>query len=108
MANIMVISVLERRSEIGLRRSLGTTKGHIRVRFLAEAILLSLASGIAGIAQARPPPPSTPMPKAGPPSSPHWPRQAGSPPPCSSAPSQGFIPPSGLPGCHPPKHSGSL
>ena len=46
----MVISVLERRSEIGLRRSLGTTKGHIRVQFLAEAILLSLAGGIAGIA----------------------------------------------------------
>jgi putative ABC transport system permease protein len=50
VANIMVISVLERRSEIGLRRALGATKGHIRVQFLAEAILLSLAGGIAGIA----------------------------------------------------------
>jgi putative ABC transport system permease protein len=50
VANIMVISVLERRSEIGLRRALGATKGHIRVQFLAEAILLSLAGAIAGIA----------------------------------------------------------
>ena len=46
----MVISVLERRSEIGLRRALGATKGHIRTQFLAEAILLSLIGGIAGIA----------------------------------------------------------
>src|SRR5262249_39342341 len=38
VANIMVISVLERRSEIGLRRALGATKGHIRIQFLAEAI----------------------------------------------------------------------
>jgi putative ABC transport system permease protein len=50
VANIMVISVLERRSEIGLRRALGATRGHIRVQFLAEAILLSLTGGIAGIA----------------------------------------------------------
>ena len=50
VANIMVISVLERRSEIGLRRALGATKGHIRVQFLAEAILLSLTGGSAGIA----------------------------------------------------------
>ena len=50
VANIMVISVLERRSEIGLRRALGATKGHIRTQFLAEAILLSLIGGIAGIA----------------------------------------------------------
>ena len=41
VANIMVISVLERRSEIGLRRALGATKGHIRTQFLSEAILLS-------------------------------------------------------------------
>jgi putative ABC transport system permease protein len=45
----MVISVLERRSEIGLRRALGATHGHIRVQFLAEAIILSLAGGVAGI-----------------------------------------------------------
>jgi len=50
VANIMVISVLERRSEIGLRRALGATKGHIRIQFLAEAILLALAGGITGIA----------------------------------------------------------
>ena len=50
VANIMVISVLERRSEIGLRRALGATEGHIRVQFLAEAILLSLTGGIAGVA----------------------------------------------------------
>jgi putative ABC transport system permease protein len=50
VANIMVISVLERRSEIGLRRALGATKGQIRSQFLSEAILLSLAGGAAGIA----------------------------------------------------------
>ena len=49
VANIMVISVLERRSEIGLRRALGATKGQIRAQFLAEAILLSLAGGIIGV-----------------------------------------------------------
>ena len=49
VANIMVISVLERRSEIGLRRALGATKGAIRVQFLAEAILLALLGGAAGI-----------------------------------------------------------
>jgi putative ABC transport system permease protein len=49
-ANIMVISVLERRSEIGLRRALGATRGQIRAQFLAEAILLSLAGGAAGVA----------------------------------------------------------
>jgi putative ABC transport system permease protein len=47
VANIMVISVLERRSEIGLRRALGATKGHIRTQFLSEAILLALAGGLA-------------------------------------------------------------
>jgi putative ABC transport system permease protein len=49
VANIMVISVLERRSEIGLRRALGATRGHIRTQFLSEAILLSLLGGAAGI-----------------------------------------------------------
>ncbi len=49
MANIMVISVLERRSEIGLRRALGATRGHIRTQFLAEAITLSLIGGATGI-----------------------------------------------------------
>ena len=49
VANIMVISVLERRSEIGLRRALGATRGQIRTQFLAEAILLALVGGTAGI-----------------------------------------------------------
>ena len=49
VANIMVISVLERRQEIGLRRALGATRGQIRAQFLSEAILLSLAGGAAGI-----------------------------------------------------------
>jgi putative ABC transport system permease protein len=48
VANIMIISVLERRQEIGLRRALGATKGQIRIQFLAEAILLALAGGAAG------------------------------------------------------------
>jgi putative ABC transport system permease protein len=50
VANIMVISVLERRQEIGLRRALGATRGQIRVQFLAEAILLSLTGGALGVA----------------------------------------------------------
>ncbi len=49
VANIMVISVLERRSEIGLRRALGATRGQILTQFLAEAILLSLSGGAAGV-----------------------------------------------------------
>jgi putative ABC transport system permease protein len=50
VANIMVISVLERRSEIGLRRALGATKGHIRVQFLSEAIFLAAIGGVGGVA----------------------------------------------------------
>ncbi len=49
VANIMVISVLERRSEIGLRRALGATRGQILTQFLAEAILLSLSGAAAGV-----------------------------------------------------------
>jgi putative ABC transport system permease protein len=49
VANIMVISVLERRSEIGLRRALGATRAHIRIQFLAEAIALALLGGVAGV-----------------------------------------------------------
>ena len=44
----MVISVLERRSEIGLRRALGATRRHVAEQFLAEALLLSLLGGLAG------------------------------------------------------------
>ena len=50
VGNIMLIGVLERRSEIGLRRSLGATKGQIRLQFLSEAILLALLGGAAGVA----------------------------------------------------------
>jgi putative ABC transport system permease protein len=49
VGNIMVISVLERRQEIGLRRALGAKKGQIRAQFLSEAILLSLLGGAAGV-----------------------------------------------------------
>jgi putative ABC transport system permease protein len=48
VANIMIISVLERRQEIGLRRALGATKGQIRTQFLSEAILLALIGGAVG------------------------------------------------------------
>jgi putative ABC transport system permease protein len=50
VANIMIISVLERRSEIGLRRALGATRGHIRIQFLSEAVLLGLLGGAVGVA----------------------------------------------------------
>jgi len=49
IANVMVISVLERRSEIGLRRALGATQRHIAVQFLGEALLLALIGGIGGV-----------------------------------------------------------
>ncbi len=107
VANIMIISVLERRQEIGLRRALGATRGQIRAQFLAEAILLALAGGATGditgvaatavYAHARgwaiviPP---RPGPAA-------W------PPPCSSAPLPDSCPPSAPPGCHPPRRSGA-
>lgn len=48
IANVMVISVLERRSEIGLRRALGASRRHVAAQFLAEALLLSVLGGIAG------------------------------------------------------------
>jgi putative ABC transport system permease protein len=44
----MVISVLERRSEIGLRRALGATRRQIRGQFLSESLLLSVLGGVAG------------------------------------------------------------
>jgi putative ABC transport system permease protein len=49
IANIMVISVLERRAEIGLRRALGATRRHISSQFLAESALLAALGGIAGL-----------------------------------------------------------
>ena len=45
----MIISVLERRQEIGLHRALGATRGHIRIQFLSEAIRLALVGGVAGV-----------------------------------------------------------
>ncbi|WP_033341606.1 ABC transporter permease [Catenuloplanes japonicus] len=50
VANTMIISVLERRREIGLRRALGATRRHVRLQFLAEALLLSGLGGVVGCA----------------------------------------------------------
>ncbi|GIH09853.1 ABC transporter permease [Rhizocola hellebori] len=49
VANTMVISVLERRAEIGLRRSLGATKGQVRSQFLTESLLLAALGGLGGV-----------------------------------------------------------
>jgi putative ABC transport system permease protein len=49
IANVMVIAVIERRTEIGLRRALGATKAHIRRQFLTEALLLAGAGGLVGV-----------------------------------------------------------
>lgn len=49
VANTMVISVLERRAEIGMRRSLGATRGQVRLQFLTESAVLSSAGGMLGV-----------------------------------------------------------
>lgn len=50
IANVMIIAVLERRTEIGLRRALGATRAHIRTQFLLEAITLAGTGGLIGVA----------------------------------------------------------
>ncbi|NEN06633.1 ABC transporter permease [Diaminobutyricibacter tongyongensis] len=50
IANIMVIAVFERRTEIGLRRALGARSRHVSVQFFLESILLSACGGVAGVA----------------------------------------------------------
>lgn len=50
IANVMVISVLERRREIGLRRALGATRRHVALQFLSESLLLSVCGGALGMA----------------------------------------------------------
>ena len=50
IANVMLMAALERRSEIGLRRALGATRGHIVGQFLTEALLLAGTGGVLGVA----------------------------------------------------------
>jgi putative ABC transport system permease protein len=50
IANVMVIGVIERRGEIGLRRAIGATRAHIRRQFFTEALILSTIGGLAGVA----------------------------------------------------------
>jgi putative ABC transport system permease protein len=49
IANMMVVAVLERRTEIGVRRALGATRRHIRLQFLIEAVMLALLGGVMGV-----------------------------------------------------------
>ncbi|MCO5321379.1 MAG: ABC transporter permease [Microthrixaceae bacterium] len=49
IANVMVIGVIERRGEIGLRRAIGATRRHIRIQFLAESLLMGLVGGMVGV-----------------------------------------------------------
>lgn len=49
IANVMVIAVLERRREIGLRRATGATRRHIRMQFLTESVMLTVIGGVLGV-----------------------------------------------------------
>jgi hypothetical protein len=49
VANTMVITVLERRAEVGVRRALGARRRNIRDQFLVESLLLSFLGGLAGV-----------------------------------------------------------
>ena len=49
IANVMVIGVIERRGEIGLRRAIGATRSHIRRQFFTESLILSTIGGLAGV-----------------------------------------------------------
>ena len=49
IANVMLMSVMERRGEIGLRRALGATRRHIALQFVSEALALAVVGGVLGV-----------------------------------------------------------
>jgi putative ABC transport system permease protein len=103
VANTMVISVLERRAEIGLRRSLGATRGRSGCSSWPSRSCFPRSAAWAGCCSASPSPPGTPPTRPGRPSYRRGRRRVDSPPPCSSAVSLGSIRRSGRPGCPRPK-----